>query len=155
MFSDTQPAPLDLAGDASLSDFRITDAVEIRALLKALTGFLAPTEGEFSVLGERYGTSDWRELRLKIGVVTSAFAASIPLSEVANHERPLPDNFITADGMFVTNAFLDYAPGTVLGFSEVPFSARVKKLARLGTRGTSSSRMSVVVSSTRRRFSIG
>ncbi|MBC7815912.1 MAG: phosphofructokinase, partial [Planctomycetaceae bacterium] len=33
----------------------------------------------------------------------------IPLSEVANHERPLPDDFITADGMFVTKAFLDYA----------------------------------------------
>ncbi len=34
---------------------------------------------------------------------------TIPLSEVANHERPLPDNFITSDGMFVTKAFLDYA----------------------------------------------
>ena len=53
------------------------------SLLKALTGFLSPTAGEFSVLGRRYGTSDWRELRLKIGVVTSAFAASIPAAEVA------------------------------------------------------------------------
>ncbi len=53
------------------------------SLLKALTGFLAPTEGEFSVLGQRYGASDWRDLRLQIGVVTSAFAASIPLSETA------------------------------------------------------------------------
>jgi iron complex transport system ATP-binding protein len=53
------------------------------SLLKALTGFLSPTAGEFSVLGQRYGASDWRELRLKIGVVTSAFAASIPPSEVA------------------------------------------------------------------------
>ncbi|MBL9187623.1 MAG: ABC transporter ATP-binding protein [Opitutaceae bacterium] len=53
------------------------------SLLKALTGFLSPTAGEFSVLGQRYGASDWRELRLKIGVVTSAFAMSIPPSEVA------------------------------------------------------------------------
>jgi iron complex transport system ATP-binding protein len=53
------------------------------SLLKALTGFLSPTAGEFSVLGRRYGASDWRELRLKIGVVTSAFAASIPAAEVA------------------------------------------------------------------------
>lgn len=53
------------------------------SLLKALTGFLSPTKGEFSVLGQRYGASDWRELRLKIGVVTSAFAMSIPPSEVA------------------------------------------------------------------------
>ena len=53
------------------------------SLLKALTGFLSPTSGEISLLGKIYGESDWRELRLKIGVVTSAFAASIPPSEVA------------------------------------------------------------------------
>jgi iron complex transport system ATP-binding protein len=53
------------------------------SLLKALTGFLSPTAGEFAVLGQRYGASDWRDLRLKIGVVTSAFTLSIPPSEVA------------------------------------------------------------------------
>lgn len=53
------------------------------SLLKALTGFLSPTAGEFSVLGQRYGASDWRDLRLKIGVVTSAFTLSIPPSEIA------------------------------------------------------------------------
>ena len=53
------------------------------SLLKALTGFLSPTAGEFSVLGRRYGASDWRELRLKVGVVTSAFAAAIPPAEIA------------------------------------------------------------------------
>jgi iron complex transport system ATP-binding protein len=53
------------------------------SLLKALTGFLSPTAGEFSVLGRRYGASDWRELRRHIGVVTSAFAAAIPPAEVA------------------------------------------------------------------------
>jgi iron complex transport system ATP-binding protein len=53
------------------------------SLLKALTGFLSPTAGEFSVLGRRYGASDWRELRLKVGVVTSAFTAAIPPAEVA------------------------------------------------------------------------
>ena len=34
---------------------------------------------------------------------------TISLSEVANHERPMPDNFITKDGYGVTKAFLDYA----------------------------------------------
>jgi iron complex transport system ATP-binding protein len=53
------------------------------SLLKALTGFLSPTAGAFSVLGQRYGASDWRELRRKVGVVTSAFAAAIPLAEKA------------------------------------------------------------------------
>src|ERR1700751_1406090 len=52
------------------------------SLLKALTGFLSPTSGEISLLGEIYGESDWRALRLHIGVVTSAFTMSIPPSEV-------------------------------------------------------------------------
>ena len=33
------------------------------SLLKALTGFLPPSAGEFAVLGQHYGASDWRELR--------------------------------------------------------------------------------------------
>lgn len=53
------------------------------SLLKALTGFLSPSAGEFSVLGARYGASDWRELRRHIGVVTSSFAAAIPAAEKA------------------------------------------------------------------------
>src|SRR5262249_9120858 len=42
-----------------------------------------PTAGEFAVLGRRYGASDWRDLRLQIGVVTSAFAAAVPPAEPA------------------------------------------------------------------------
>lgn len=53
------------------------------SLLKALTGYLSPTGGEISLLGRRYGTCDWRDLRLKIGVVMSAFATSIPPAEPA------------------------------------------------------------------------
>lgn len=34
---------------------------------------------------------------------------TIPLSEVANTERPMPDKYITKDGMFVTKSFLNYA----------------------------------------------
>lgn len=33
---------------------------------------------------------------------------TIPLREVANHERPMPDHFITDDGFGVTDAFLEY-----------------------------------------------
>jgi iron complex transport system ATP-binding protein len=53
------------------------------SLLKALTGFLPPTAGTIDVLGQRHGASDWRDLRLKIGVVTSAFTAAIPPAETA------------------------------------------------------------------------
>src|SRR3954469_7416383 len=53
------------------------------SLLKALTGYLSPTTGALFLLGRRYGTCDWRDLRLQIGMVTSAFATSIPPAEPA------------------------------------------------------------------------
>ncbi len=53
------------------------------SLLKVLHGHLPPTTGEITVLGRRYGESDWRELRLHIGVVMSAFIAAIPPAEIA------------------------------------------------------------------------
>lgn len=52
-------------------------------LLKALTGFMPPTSGDVSLLGEKYGEADWRELRLHVGIVMSAFVAAIPLAEAA------------------------------------------------------------------------
>jgi iron complex transport system ATP-binding protein len=42
------------------------------SVLSALTGYLMPTTGRISVLGETYGESDWRELRKKIGLVSSS-----------------------------------------------------------------------------------
>ena len=53
------------------------------SLLKALTGYLSPTAGALSLLGRHYGACDWRELRLQIGVVTSAFTLAIPPAEIA------------------------------------------------------------------------
>jgi iron complex transport system ATP-binding protein len=42
------------------------------SLLSALTGYLMPTAGEISLLGETYGQSDWRELRKQVGLVSSS-----------------------------------------------------------------------------------
>ena len=42
------------------------------SLLRALTGYLPPTEGTIRVLGETYGRSDWRALRTRIGLVSSS-----------------------------------------------------------------------------------
>jgi iron complex transport system ATP-binding protein len=42
------------------------------SLLSALTGYLMPTAGEISVLGKQYGEADWRELRKRIGLVSSS-----------------------------------------------------------------------------------
>jgi iron complex transport system ATP-binding protein len=53
------------------------------SLLRVLTGYLTPTAGRVSVLGEVYGDSDWPELRKRIGIVSSALASSIPPEETA------------------------------------------------------------------------
>jgi len=42
------------------------------SLLSALTGYFTPTAAKISALGRRYGQTDWRELRKKIGLVSSA-----------------------------------------------------------------------------------
>jgi iron complex transport system ATP-binding protein len=42
------------------------------SLLSALTGYLMPTAGEIILLEKKYGRSDWRDLRKKIGIVSSA-----------------------------------------------------------------------------------
>ena len=42
------------------------------SLLSALTGYLMPSAGLISVLGQRFGRTDWRDLRRQIGLVSSA-----------------------------------------------------------------------------------
>lgn len=53
------------------------------SLLSALTGYLMPSGGEVSVLGERFGESDWRDLRKHIGLVSSSIGQKIPGEETA------------------------------------------------------------------------
>jgi iron complex transport system ATP-binding protein len=42
------------------------------SLLSALTGYLTPTAGEIGLLGKRFGSADWRELRRRVGLVSSS-----------------------------------------------------------------------------------
>lgn len=51
-------------------------------LLGSLLGYFAPSEGSIRLLGNTYGEYDWRELRLKIGIVSSA------LSHLMDEEEP-------------------------------------------------------------------
>ena len=53
------------------------------SLLSALTGYLTPTAGEVELLSQRYGRTDWRELRKRIGLVSSAIRQRIPPDEPA------------------------------------------------------------------------
>jgi iron complex transport system ATP-binding protein len=53
------------------------------SLLAALTGYFMPTEGELTLLGQRYGESDWRALRQRIGLVSSSIRQMMADSEPA------------------------------------------------------------------------
>jgi iron complex transport system ATP-binding protein len=50
-------------------------------LLELLAGYLWPTHGRITVLGERFGHTDLRELRKRIGWVGSFLLAQIPPSQ--------------------------------------------------------------------------
>ncbi len=53
------------------------------SMLRALTGYLPPTAGTIRVLGETYGRTDWRELRKKVGLVSSSVHQMMPEGETA------------------------------------------------------------------------
>ena len=53
------------------------------SLLSALTGYVMPTAGEISLLGETYGRFDWRELRKKVGIVSSTVRQMMADEETA------------------------------------------------------------------------
>jgi iron complex transport system ATP-binding protein len=53
------------------------------SLLATLTGYMPPTAGTISVLGETYGRTDWRELRTRIGFVSTAIAPLMSQGESA------------------------------------------------------------------------
>src|ERR1051325_10812029 len=48
------------------------------SLLGALTGYTTPTAGEITVLGQRYGRADWRDLRRQVALVSSRFGQIMP-----------------------------------------------------------------------------
>jgi iron complex transport system ATP-binding protein len=53
------------------------------SLLKILTAYETATEGEVFLLGERFGAADWRALRERVGLVSSAIRQRIPDNEAA------------------------------------------------------------------------
>ncbi|GAB5560000.1 MAG: ABC transporter ATP-binding protein [Synoicihabitans sp.] len=53
------------------------------SLLRSLTGFLTPTSGDITLLGETYGECDWREVRRSIAMVSSSLQPHIPGGEPA------------------------------------------------------------------------
>lgn len=59
------------------------------SLLSALTGYLMPTSGEIGLLGEEYGKADWRDVRLRIGIVSSS------VRQMMNDTEPALDSVVS------------------------------------------------------------
>jgi iron complex transport system ATP-binding protein len=55
------------------------------SLLSALTAYLTPSAGRIEILGETYGQTDWRELRKRIGLVSSSVQQMVRDDETALH----------------------------------------------------------------------
>ncbi len=51
------------------------------SLLAAITGYLSCSEGSISVLGQTFGEYDWRDLRKRVGLVSSSVRQRIPDEE--------------------------------------------------------------------------
>jgi iron complex transport system ATP-binding protein len=50
-------------------------------LLNVITGYLWPTDGKVTILGEEYGQTDIRRIRKRIGMVSSALFERIPYND--------------------------------------------------------------------------
>ncbi len=53
------------------------------SLLSAVTGYLIPTGGEIRIGGDTFGTSDWREVRQSVGLVSSSLGHHIEPNQTA------------------------------------------------------------------------
>ncbi|MDX1952701.1 MAG: ATP-binding cassette domain-containing protein [Verrucomicrobiota bacterium] len=53
------------------------------SLLNSLVGYLTPTKGTVNLLGRQFGSTDWRELRRHIGMVSSSLRQMMTDSEPA------------------------------------------------------------------------
>lgn len=59
------------------------------SLLSALTGYLMPTCGEIFLLGQRYGEFDWRQLRKRVGIVSSS------VRQMMNDDEPALESVVS------------------------------------------------------------
>lgn len=98
-----------------------TDVEE--AYLAGKSAVLAAVEGKSGVM-----------MAFKRSVVDGKYVCSIDevdLSRVANYEKKLPDEYITAEGNNITPAFLDYVLPLIKGESRPPFVDGVPRFANL------------------------
>ena len=87
------------------------------SLLRVITGYLWPSSGQVEVLGERFGQIDLRQLRRRIGLVSSALGQMIRRNQSARQ--------IVLSGAFASTALFDRA-------DEAQYARADKLLAMLG-----------------------
>lgn len=71
------------------------------SLMKMINAYAAPSSGTLRVLGQTYGRYDWRQMRKRIGFVSSSLTDSLYATETALE--------ITMSGLFATIGLYDHA----------------------------------------------
>jgi len=71
------------------------------SLVRMLNAYVTPSSGTMTVLGEAYGRHDWREMRKRMGLVSSSLTDNLYATETALE--------ITLSGLFATMGLYDNA----------------------------------------------
>jgi 6-phosphofructokinase 1 len=95
-------------------EFQVTESLQMCAADRAvkcdlIEAYASGKEAVTLALRDHGGVMVTIERTSKAGEEYKSAFGTIPLAEVANHARPMPDNMIASDGMDVTKAFLNYA----------------------------------------------
>ncbi|MCA9076853.1 MAG: diphosphate--fructose-6-phosphate 1-phosphotransferase [Planctomycetaceae bacterium] len=95
-------------------EFQVTESLQMCAADRAVkqdvtNAYSCGREAVRLALAGEGGVMVTIERTSKPGAPLEIQHGTAPLSEVANHERPMPANFFTKDGMNVSSKFLDYA----------------------------------------------
>ncbi len=82
------------------------------SLLKMITGYIYPSEGEITVLGKKFGSYDLRELRKSIGWVSSSLQEALYVNEsveeivlsgrfasIGLYDKPAKEDLLQAEGL--------------------------------------------------------
>ncbi len=95
-------------------EFQVTESLQMCAAdrtvkLDVVEAYACGKEAVSLALRGNGGVMVTIERASKSGDEYKSSFGTIPLAEVANHARPMPDNMIASDGMDVTKAFINYA----------------------------------------------
>ena len=91
-------------------------------MLSTLLGYFVPTRGDITLMGEQYGNCDWRQLMLKLGIVSSS------LRQLMAEEEPALHSIITGKYAMI-DLWGKPKPGDVIEAKKVLRQIECQKLA--------------------------